>query len=126
MKTKFEGQYKTGLTLIIIGASIVIGVISIMILVFLAGVGMVLPFWPTRMVAIPIIFMVVFLVPTIVTLVLAIIEMKNKTAKRKIVLAILGIIFSTVLGVIGGIFLLIAEQEPISVSQTSSQPEQIL
>ncbi|PPE06011.1 hypothetical protein [Williamsoniiplasma lucivorax] len=111
MKTKFEGEYKTGLTLIIVGSSILIGILGIMVIVLLVSIAVIGSATQVAVFIGLVVFMSIFIAPTIVTLVLASIERKHKTTKRRVALAVLGIIFGSVIGIIGAIFLLVAKEE---------------
>ncbi|WFQ93497.1 hypothetical protein MFERI15181_00413 [Mycoplasma feriruminatoris] len=83
---KLDETYKIGLILIVVGCAITL-ILPILNLLFLIAYA-----------------------PVIITLIFAIKSLKYQTYKYKLVCGIMGTIFGTVLGIVGGILLLISDK----------------
>ncbi|PPE06013.1 hypothetical protein [Williamsoniiplasma lucivorax] len=152
MKTKFEGKYKTGLILAIIGSAIFLALGTISLIVLLATMTVI----PTASI-LALVVLGIEIIPVIIIMVFAVKDLKAKTTNRKMTIGILAIVFASlclialiinfattlsVLGIItnltvaalwmtGGIMLLVAEKEVSNVdtpqppvTPTPTEPKQ--
>ncbi|AVP49773.1 hypothetical protein [Williamsoniiplasma luminosum] len=139
-QTKFEGNYRTGIILIIVGAAITLAmavVASIMFFFSLANVGIYASFMNSAQTGdfelitttnpemalvkkISFIFYMIVLIPNIINLIFASQSIKNKATDKKVLIAVLAIIFGGILGIIGGIMILCA---PTSTGQCQPKVE---
>ncbi|ATZ16946.1 hypothetical protein ELUMI_v1c02210 [Williamsoniiplasma luminosum] len=114
MKTKFEGLYKSGLILTILGAALTIALIAIIASIFIATGASTNVDWYVDLAVMTYLWLITFvviLVPCLLIIVFSSISLKRQSPYQTIPIAVLSIIFGNIVGMIGAILMLCAPQD---------------
>ncbi|AGR41296.1 hypothetical protein [Spiroplasma taiwanense] len=106
-KTEFEGLFKVGVIITVVLSSLSLGFFLLYaLIIILLGIKQGIEFVIATIIVI--LFLGSFMIGTLVTLILFVKALKNKSTNLKVALGVLGILFS---GLIGGILILCAPAE---------------